>query len=504
MVVYSYYGEFGYFNTIVLLELSKYFLKNPKEQLTIRTYDDYATILNMIFGKHYTYETVPLTNKRVFHNIDGCDESSTETIPLVNLLNCGTRLGQYVFETKPLKKIKYTSELLEKKYENYPEIVCIFPRNRQLFKEGLDFASRNMDMEMYELCKKIVADIYINKPYKIINIGKQEEMLNIPNVDTVNDIEEIAYLMNRSSLLITTDSGMVDFAKNCGIKNVAIITKSVIAEYQQRYNPFNSKQYFINLSIPNAIPRFRLDYSYSNTGFADMVNSKTRPFVSCICPTYNRNMFLPNLLEIFNNQKYPADLRELIILDDSEVSNIEIINKYNADNNIRYYHLPVKYPIGKKRNILNQLIRGEYVICFDDDDYYPPERVSHAITKMTGTKIGLCGSTNINIYYSDLKQIYTFGPYAQYHGTNGTMGYHRNYMTSHCYNDDAPKAEEALFTNNFSEPMVQLDTMKTILCIAHGSNTFDKKIIINSGKQTKLKLDDFVSEKKLLSLYKSL
>ena len=39
--------------------------------------------------------------------------------------------------------------------------------------------------------------------------------------------------------------------------------------------------------------------------------------VSVICPTYHRHMFIPILIEQFNNQNYQGKM-ELIIFDDSE------------------------------------------------------------------------------------------------------------------------------------------------------------------------------------------
>jgi len=59
------------------------------------------------------------------------------------------------------------------------------------------------------------------------------------------------------------------------------------------------------------------------------------PFVSCICPTYNRAKFLPYLLHIFDIQDWPKKQRELIILDDSPSSNEDIINVNKKDN--RYF-----------------------------------------------------------------------------------------------------------------------------------------------------------------------
>lgn len=230
----------------------------------------------------------------------------------------------------------------------------------------------------------------------------------------------------------------------------------------------------------------------------------SRPFVSCITPTYGRALFLPNLLKIFNYQTYPANLMELIILDDSPESNQHIIDKYNVNNNIKYTHLKEKLPLGKKRNMLNDMATGDYIVCFDDDDYYPPERVSHAITKMTATKNNLSGASLLYVYFTHLDQIYAFGPYGPNHATNGTFAYNRSFLQKHKYEDNAKSAEEAYFLEKYTNPLVQLDPFKTILCIAHNSNTFDKKQIMSTGKLTSLKLKSFVKDKQLLDFYKKL
>jgi len=228
-----------------------------------------------------------------------------------------------------------------------------------------------------------------------------------------------------------------------------------------------------------------------------------RPFVSVICPTYNRRDFLPNLIHQFNYQTYPQNYMELIILDDSPESNADIIPQ---QLNIKYTHLPEKLILGKKRNLINSMATGDIIVCFDDDDYYSPDRVAHAVCKLQGSKCQIAGSSIIHIYYSKLDKIYEFGPYAPYHGTNGTMAYTKEYLKTHSYLDDKTQAEEAHFTNNFSEPMVQLDPHKVILCIAHGKNTVDKDQFLKQGKETKYKLQKFfkTNDKKMVEKIRNL
>lgn len=228
------------------------------------------------------------------------------------------------------------------------------------------------------------------------------------------------------------------------------------------------------------------------------------PFVSCICPTYNRRKFLPNLIRIYKKQTYPQHLRELIILDDSEQTNEDLINELKGNENITYIYLKEKVPLGKKRNMINELAKGEYIICFDDDDYYPNNRIAHAVKEMKRTKKTLAGSTIIYTYYTHLKKIYVFGPYGENHATNGTMAYHKSFLENHKYDDEANFAEEKKYLDNFTFPLVQLKPESTILCIAHDSNTFDKKKVMQYGKETKLKLKDFVKDDVLRKYYEEL
>ncbi|MEN1341942.1 glycosyltransferase, partial [Pseudomonas aeruginosa] len=89
---------------------------------------------------------------------------------------------------------------------------------------------------------------------------------------------------------------------------------------------------------------------------------RVKPFVSVVTPTWNRGAFLPYLLYMYRYQDYPADRRELIILDDSPQSHQHIIDRLTNGTpesfNIRYIHHPEKLPLGKKRNMLNELARG--------------------------------------------------------------------------------------------------------------------------------------------------
>lgn len=230
------------------------------------------------------------------------------------------------------------------------------------------------------------------------------------------------------------------------------------------------------------------------------------PFVSVVCPSYNRREFLPYLLYIYQYQDYPADKRELVILDDSEHSNEDLVSMMvdTSLQNVRYVHSKERLVLGKKRNMLNEMAQGEYIICFDDDDYYPANKISHQVQEMQRRNALFSGSDQIYIWYSHLDKIYLTHSFGQNHALNGTFGLHRNLLKKNRYEDDATLAEEAAFLRGFTTPVLQIDPKRTILCISHSNNTYDKDFILSSSEPVDLRLEDFVTDQSLLTHYRRL
>ena len=225
------------------------------------------------------------------------------------------------------------------------------------------------------------------------------------------------------------------------------------------------------------------------------------PFVSVVCPTWNRREFLPYLLYIYQYQDYPADKRELIILDDSEQSNQDLIEMMvdSALHNVRYVHSPERLPLGRKRNMLNELALGEYIISFDDDDYYPPEKISHQVAEMQGHNALFSGCDQIYVWYSHLDKMYLSHRFGPHHALNGTFGVHLNLLKKNRYQDDIALGEERTFLNNFTTPVLQLAPEKSIVCISHSRNTYDKDFVMGSCIPVDLRLEDLVKDENLLA-----
>jgi glycosyltransferase involved in cell wall biosynthesis len=233
-------------------------------------------------------------------------------------------------------------------------------------------------------------------------------------------------------------------------------------------------------------------------------DKKNLPFVSICTPTFNRRPFWEYTIRCFNHQDYPKQNMEWIIIDDG-TDKIEDLVK-NIDQ-VKYFKYNTKMPLGKKRNIMHEKSKGDIIVYMDDDDYYPPQRVSHAVNMLISHPNALCaGASEIYIWFKHIQCMYQFGPYGPNHATAGTFAFKRELLEDHRYDDNAALAEEKAFLKNYSVPFVQLEPKKTILVFSHIHNTFDKKKLLENGenkfqKKCNRTVDEFVKEDDLKKFY---
>ena len=241
------------------------------------------------------------------------------------------------------------------------------------------------------------------------------------------------------------------------------------------------------------------------------VSAVGKPFVSVCTPTYNRRRFLPFLIKCFQSQTYPSELMEWIIIDDGDdcVRDIFLDPSLSVSLKkcIKYFRVEDKMKLGRKRNYMHEKCKGDVIVYMDDDDYYPPDRVNHAVNRLRSRPRAMAaGSSLIYIYFKHLDKIFRFGPYGPSHSTAGTFAFKRELLKETRYDDEAEMAEEKQFLKNYTVPLVQLDTMKTILVFAHEYNTFDKKKLLENAHpkyvaETMMKPIAFIKDRKMRKFY---
>jgi hypothetical protein len=218
-----------------------------------------------------------------------------------------------------------------------------------------------------------------------------------------------------------------------------------------------------------------------------LAEKKVYPTVSVCTPTFNRRPFIPIMLECFRNQTYPKNKIEWIIVDDGTDKIKDLVEQANIPQ-IKYYEVPEKMTLGAKRNYMHQYATGSIIVYMDDDDYYPPERIAHAVERLEQNKSALCaGSSEIYIYFKHIQKMIQCGPYGPNHATAGTFAFRRELLKITKYEEHAAIAEERAFLKEYTIPFVQLDPLKTILVFSHEHNTFDKRKMLDNPHPDYLK-----------------
>jgi len=226
-------------------------------------------------------------------------------------------------------------------------------------------------------------------------------------------------------------------------------------------------------------------------------NQDDLPTVSLCTPTFNRRPFIPYMIKCFEHQTYPKEKMEWIIIDDGTDKIEDMVSHIPQ---VKYFKYDEKMTLGKKRNLMHEKTTGEIIVYMDDDDYYPPERVSHAVETLRKNNRALCaGSSRMYVYFKHINKMHEFGPYGPNHSTAATFAFKRELLKTSSYNEEQSLAEEKHFLKDYTVPFVQLNPLKTILVFSHVHNSFDKKILLQNKndpniRETSVTVDDFVKE----------
>src|SRR5208283_4083258 len=129
------------------------------------------------------------------------------------------------------------------------------------------------------------------------------------------------------------------------------------------------------------------------------------PLVSCLTPTHNRREFFPRCVECFLSQDYPN--LEWVILEDGPDSVKDLLPE---DPRIKYTHQPsIKHNHGTKMNACMEAARGAFGIVFDDDDWYPANRVARQVAPMVeNAALLLTGTSTLYYYRHGTEQAYRY------------------------------------------------------------------------------------------------
>lgn len=228
-----------------------------------------------------------------------------------------------------------------------------------------------------------------------------------------------------------------------------------------------------------------------------------KPFVSICTPTFNRRPFIPFAIKCFEHQNYPRDKMEWIIVDDGTDKIEDLVAHLPY---VKYFKYDEKMTLGKKRNLINSKATGDIIVYMDDDDYYPPDRVKHAVEKLKDSKALCAGSSAMFIYFKHISKMFLFGPYGPNHATAATFAFKKELLNVTKFDEESSVAEERKFLKDYTIPFVQLESSKSILVFSHTQNSFDKKELLKQMPnpnihETPMLPKDLVNEPEILQFF---
>ena len=210
------------------------------------------------------------------------------------------------------------------------------------------------------------------------------------------------------------------------------------------------------------------------------------------------------MIKCFEHQTYPKDRIEWIIIDDGTDPIRDLVEHIPQ---VKYFYYETHMVLGKKRNLMHSKCSGDILIYMDDDDYYPPERVSHAVEVLLANPSCLiAGSSEMHIYFDKRQEMYQCGPYMENHATAATFAFRKEVLRMTSYNEDNVLAEEKHFLKEYKIQMKQLDTRKTILVFSHSHNSLNKEKLLEHPEMSRIvpsrfKIEDFIQDEELKDFY---
>jgi hypothetical protein len=139
----------------------------------------------------------------------------------------------------------------------------------------------------------------------------------------------------------------------------------------------------------------------------------------------------------------------------------------------------------------------------DDDDYYFPNYIQHAVSKLRATKNdGLATLVTSYIFYPGRWSLELTGPRAT--GWPGaSFVFTKKYASTHHYVDQLKMGEEAAFTDSFKVTPVLLEPCQTMIILSHTRNTCNKNKI-NYRRPSTCNITDYIQDPRRIKFYRQL
>ncbi len=172
-----------------------------------------------------------------------------------------------------------------------------------------------------------------------------------------------------------------------------------------------------------------------------------------------------------------------VILDNSSTpANDWSVAKDRTD--VLYERIYEVRPIGWLRNRCLEIALeqgADYIVFWDDDDYYPPTRISTGISALEANpSADIAGSSRMFLLLTKENVLLETGPFGDTHATGATYTIRRRYAETHRFLETKTRGEELEFTQGWTANLIQVPSEETIVVLGHGHNTVNKSRLLET------------------------
>jgi len=194
--------------------------------------------------------------------------------------------------------------------------------------------------------------------------------------------------------------------------------------------------------------------------------------ISCLMPTRGRHALLARAVAGFLAQD--RDDAELVIVSEDGVPGS--IAEALAGGRVRHVACAAGLALGAKRNLAVEAAHGNWLLHWDDDDLYAPDRIARQIGAMRAAGAAVSGSGRVHFHEADGGRCWEYryaGPRRPW-VYGATLAFTRDYWRRHPFPAIGVGEDNDFVWAASAREVLDLDDPSLCLCSVHAGNTSPK------------------------------
>lgn len=219
------------------------------------------------------------------------------------------------------------------------------------------------------------------------------------------------------------------------------------------------------------------------------IDDNELPYISIITPTGNRRKLFSIAINNFHEIIYPRHKIEWIVVDDGEEDLSDLLR---FSKQIKYFKINTpRLSIGEKRNLCIQKCNHDYIVCMDDDDYYPPSSVLGRIKTLIKYPHANCvGCNNIGVFDIINHKSYLASDGPKYF-SEASMSFRKSFWMQRPFYKEDKQGEGKFFCLYREEEMMNIPFQFVIIALKHRHNTTNSIRNISENNSSQKQSDLF-------------